>query len=467
MNRQALRDFLITSFLLGLSFVIALLSSIAAEQNQLVQGAIAAALSLILALVGALYIIPKLARNIRLEILRFAIRTTITVEGLFFVVLLLVIGIAAWNTGNNLLYLVLSALLAFFFAANFLGRVTLGDLSVQMRFPDHIFAGEPANITVNLTNHKRWIPSFSLMIEALSEPQESRHKKAQRRSKEKGSAAQPHRPRQSEEIGKLAYFALTPPKATARSRIDYTFDKRGRYPINAFRISTKFPAGFLKKWRKIGATGEILVYPKPRPISDFYHALPMLAGQVHSNTRGYGDDLYGIRHYQSSDHMRNIDWKATAKLNELMVREYMRDDERRLTIVFDTARPVRFAAAVDAAALALFDQQFEKAIELAASLANHFIKENAEVEFITLDDQLNVPSRASYEHLYEILRSLATLTPAEETAEPSASPLEGLLKNVPTLTDERCFKFLITAAAKGTIPASVWRSAHVVFMEDL
>src|SRR5438445_13283092 len=125
MNRQAWRDFFITVFLLGLAFVIALLSSAAADQNSIQLAAIAAAVSLVLALLGALYIIPRLARNVRLEILRFAIRTTVTVEGLLFIVFLVVIGIAAWNTGNNLLYLILSAMLAILIASNLIGSVPI------------------------------------------------------------------------------------------------------------------------------------------------------------------------------------------------------------------------------------------------------------------------------------------------------------------------------------------------------
>ena len=103
MSRQAWRDFFITVFFLGIAFVIALLSSVAAEQGNIRLAAVAAAISLLLALVGALYIIPRLARNIRLEFLRFAIRTSVTVEGLLFIVFLIVMGFAAWNTGNNLL----------------------------------------------------------------------------------------------------------------------------------------------------------------------------------------------------------------------------------------------------------------------------------------------------------------------------------------------------------------------------
>lgn len=522
MNRQAWRDFFITAFLLSISFVIALLSSIAAEQNQVLQGAIAAAISLLLALVGALYIIPKLARNIRLEILRFAVRTTVTVEGVLFIVFLAVIGVAAWNTSNNLLYLILSALLAFLVAANLIGRMSLADLSIQLRFPDHIFAGEPATIIVTLTNHKHIVPAYSLLIEAVSE--ESSGKRDKKKLKDDSEIAD-EQPNGGHEIGKLAYFVLTPPRASARSRVDYTFERRGCYPIKGFRISTKFPAGFLKKWRRIDATGEILVYPKPKPLDDFYHALPILAGQIQSPVRGSGDDLYAIRRYHPSDHMRNIDWKATAKSRELMVREHTREDDRRLTIVLDTSRPNRpFSKLsgpeenvedekkiVEQEAVGQesdledgFEERFDQAVVMAASLANHFILERAEVELITPDVRLNTASGSGPDHLYKILRSLARirLSPSEtgnilieksrpekksffaclrrsradkssdeqeqtNTHKPDTGPAWRLLDEMPSLADERRFKVLITSAAKGTIPASVWRSAHVVFMEDL
>src|ERR1044072_8000695 len=172
MNRQAWRVFFITVFFLGIDFIIALLSLVAAVQRNTQLAKIAATVSLVLALLGALYLRPRLARNVRLEILRFAIRTTVTVEGLLFVVCLVVIGFAAWNTGNNLLYLILSAMLAFLIAANLSARISLADLSVQLRFPDHIFAGESANISVTLLNHKRILPCYSIMVEALSESKE-------------------------------------------------------------------------------------------------------------------------------------------------------------------------------------------------------------------------------------------------------------------------------------------------------
>jgi uncharacterized protein (DUF58 family) len=545
MNRQAWRDFFITVFFLGVAFLVALLSSVAADQRNTQLATVAAAVSLVLALLGALYIIPRLARNVRLEILRFAIRTTVTVEGLLFIVFLVVIGFAAWNTGNNLLYLILSAMLAFLIAANLIGRVSLAGVAVQLRFPDHIYAGESASISVTLLNHKRVLPSYSVLVEALSEPAEERDAETRRRANapkddaakgrrgdaEKEArdqkvdgpslAASPRRPFAASllppplEVGKLAYFVLVPARSSGRHRIERTFARRGCYPITGFRLATKFPAGFFKKWRRIEARGELVVYPKPQSLSDFYHSLPMLAGRVESRARGSGDDLYAIRRYQTSDHLRNIDWKATAKAQQMMVREHTREDEWRLTIVFDTMTPPELAAlhADDQnkkkkheaaeeeelkAKAAAFREKFERAIVQAASFANHFIFERAEVELITTDERHNVSSGAGQDQLYKILRVLATLQPTTDEAtagvnaetlaprrlfkrgddEPRDGGVESapraagriawrLLDEMPVLGDERRFKVLITSAAKGTIPAHVWRSAHVVFMDDL
>ncbi len=545
MNRQAWRDFFITVFFLGLAFIIALLSSAAADQNSTHLAAAAAAISLLLALIGALYIIPRLARNVRLEILRFAIRTSFTVEGLLFVVFLIIIGFAAWNAGNNLLYLVLSAMMAFLIAANLIARISLADVAIQLRFPDHIFSGEPANISVTLLNHKRFMPSYSLMVEALSEEDEpatgrrgeedegeTGRQSDQAKKRGRRVASSPRLPVPLSGLGKLAYFVLVPAQSSARQRSEHTFERRGRYPITGFRIATKFPAGFFKKWRRIDASGEILVYPKPQPLDDFYHALPMLAGQIQSHARGSGDDLYAIRRYHPSDHMRNIDWKATAKSMQMMVREHMREDEWRLTIVFDTTTPpdsdsqngagisgnrskieaglqARLQARESSADLAdvdggAFQDRFERAVLMAASLANHFMMERAEVELITTSEHHDVASGSGNEHLYKILGSLATLNPTEPRGaddnlgkgtprrawsllswsrrraeleepheidsvprKPSGGNAWRLLDDVPVLRDDRRFKVLITSARKGTIPAHVWRSAHVVFMDDL
>jgi uncharacterized protein (DUF58 family) len=150
-----------------------------------------------------------------------------------------------------------------------------------------------------------------------------------------------------------------------------------------------------------------------------------------------------------------------------------------------------------------FRERFEKAVSMAASLANHFILERADVELITTVKGQDVKSGSGHEHLYKILASLATLQPGGPASENkpdetkrrrgfrffrrspanTKTEVEGdiaissqrsnggiawrLLDEIPVLGDERRFKVLITSARKGTIPAHIWRSAHVVFMDDL
>src|SRR5205085_8656024 len=121
---------------------------------------------------------------------------------------------------------------------------------------------------------------------------------------------------------------------------------------------------------------DIIVYPKPEPLRDELHLLPMNAGRLVSARRGAGGhDLFSLRDYQPQDDLRHIDWKATARARRLIVREFTAEDERRVTIALDT-KERGDAEAKDFAA------RFERGVTLAASLAAHFIDERAEVRLV-------------------------------------------------------------------------------------
>ena len=77
-----------------------------------------------------------------------------------FLVIIIVVGFAAWNTGNNLLFLVFSLLCSTLFVGWVHAGTSLRELTVSARFPDHIFAAEPAPVIVTLRNTKRLLPSF-------------------------------------------------------------------------------------------------------------------------------------------------------------------------------------------------------------------------------------------------------------------------------------------------------------------
>src|SRR5690349_18105752 len=138
MKRRAWIDFGITLVLLGAAFGLALASSALARAADSATAAVAAAAALLLAFGGGLYIVPKLARQVRFEFADFGISTAITNEGMLFLSIVAVVGLAAWNTENNLLYLILSAMLAFIVASGIVSSLILRDLRVRLRFPDYL-----------------------------------------------------------------------------------------------------------------------------------------------------------------------------------------------------------------------------------------------------------------------------------------------------------------------------------------
>ena len=128
-------------------------------------GAIA---SLLFALLIVIFVVPPLARSARAEAARLDLGVQVTAGGVVFVGIYAVVAFAAWNTGNNLLFLIFSVLTSTLFVAWSAGRVALRDLAVSARFPDHIFAGDAAPVIVTVNNTKRVLPSFSVVVEARS-----------------------------------------------------------------------------------------------------------------------------------------------------------------------------------------------------------------------------------------------------------------------------------------------------------
>src|SRR5262245_3634508 len=398
----------------------------------------AAVLSLIIAGLLTIFIVPPLARSARNEIAGLGFPVEPTSGGGVFAVIIIVVGFAAWNTANNLLFLVFSLLCSTLFVGWVAARSSLRDLTVSARFPDHIFAGDAAPVIVTLRNTKRLLPSFSIQVEARG-PQNHADRKRRRYHKRL-----------------LAYFSYVPHHASAEQRVEQLFPERGHVLINGFELSTRFPFGFFRRRRRLGARNvDIVVYPKPEVISDELHLLPMYAGRLASSRRGAGHDLFSLRDYQAQDDLRHIDWKATARSRRLTVRQFTAEDERRITIILDTK--VADHASEES------QQRFERGVVQTASLLKHFIDEKAEVRLVVGDEVGAFGS--SIEHLYRCLRRLALVTPVadyvkrESVANDTASKL-GMDRG----SAEHDYAILLTAAAPGSIPAAVWRTSHVIYL---
>ncbi|HKR61316.1 MAG TPA: DUF58 domain-containing protein [Pyrinomonadaceae bacterium] len=402
---------------------------------------VGAGLSLLIAGLILILIVPPLARSARLEIASFDLPIEITTGGGIFFAIVVVVGFAAWNTGHNLLFLIFSLLCSTLFVGWGAARTSLRDLKVSARFPDHIFAGEAAPVIVTLRNTKRLFPSLSVLVEARGpviamDGQNRKH----RRHHEKRS---------------LAYFTYIPHRAAAEQRVEQVFSRRGHVFIDGFELSTRFPFGFVRRRRRLGARNvDILVYPKPEPIGDELHLLPMFAGRMASVRRGAGHDLFALRDYQPLDDLRHIDWKATARARRLTVREFTSEDERRITIVLDT-RPVPDSPEER------FAERFERGVIKAASHLKHFIDERAEVRMI-LGGEIGAYG-SGLEHLYQCLRRLAVVS--SEAAVTSGNLFVAASRE--DAGEEAHFgddyAIVLTPAVPGSIPTRIWRSSYVIY----
>jgi uncharacterized protein (DUF58 family) len=435
------RNAILGTLLVAAGLAAALTTILARQTENYTLAAVAAIMSLVSAALMLIFIVPPLARSARLEVKRLDFPVEVTSGGGIFLIILGVVGFAAWNTGNNLLFMIFSLLCSTLFVGGVAARASLRDLIVSARFPDHIFAGEAAPVIVTLRNAKRLLPSFSILVEARgpSDPTGESKRKLSRRRFVK-------RP--------LAYFTYVPHRAAAEQRVEQLFPSRGHVVINGFELSTRFPFGFFRFRRRLRARNvDIVVYPKPEPIGDELHLLPTYAGRMASARRGMGQDLFSLRDYQPQDDLRHIDWKATARSRNLTVREFTAEDERRITIVLDT-RDLSDSEE-------RFLPRFEAGIVQTASLLKHFVDERAEVRLMLGDDLGRYGG--GLKHLYTCLRRLAMVNPQKENGDVELSTS---ISDPASVKDDNAFDedyaIVLTTAPQGSIPARIWRASHVI-----
>jgi hypothetical protein len=433
-DKPAWRRFFLALFALTLSFFLAVYSGVLNMSGRRGLGAACAGLSLIIVGIVAVKVVPYLARRTALERWMIKIEYEFTREGLVYILIIAVIVVAALNTGNNLLFIILASLLAGILVSGILSHIVLSDLELDFALPEHIFAGKPLLSRLTLQNLKWLMPSFSVTVTA--------QEKAQKRKTE----AEPRPARNI--LSEPVYVPYIPRLTSVTQHVDLTFPRRGRYTQEGFRVSTKFPFGFLRKTRDVPARHEILVLPNVQPTEEFYEILPLVSGEVESLFKGRGHDLYSIRDYQESDSARHVDWKATAKALALKVREFTREDERRLVLVFDS----RIAQA-DEKTL----EKFEKAVAFCACLAWHFYEIDAQMQF--LSEKFESVMAPAHEVIYSALESLALVEPKQ-----GLDP-QGLLARIASA--ERGFHIILTSQPRGSVPTSLWGTSYLVFIGEL
>ena len=287
-----------------------------------------------------------------------------TREGKRFLLATLLIAVAAFNTGNNLIFLILAMMLSMILLSVVILRYNLKGLTLAFSAVHPVFVKNRAVFKVSLSNKKKLMPSYSIHVTIP-----------------KGITGQCAMP-------------YVPPMSNTSVEMDSIFTKRGIYRYGDFTLESNFPFTLFKKTVKAYIGGEVIVYPEIKEIDELIPELTKTDYTAHTTRHAPGDEFLTIREFRYGDSMRRIQWKASAKTGKLMVKDTGTDEPRLLTIILDNIKP-------------LHKESFEKAVSFAASLADRFIRLGFFVRLITCKKL--IPFGSGLEHLFKILDALAVI----------------------------------------------------------
>ncbi len=428
-DRPGVRAFFLSMAALSVAFVLAVYSGAAARMGNLALASATAMSALLVAGWVGVTLVPVLAKRTPLRWITYRMEYRLTREGWVYIGGIVLVALAAINTGNNLLFLILACLIASILMSGILSSLTLAGVELKLHLPEHIFAGQTVRGTVELKNEKQTLPSFSLRVEGA-------------KKKEVATAVL---------LATPVYFPYVPRHESAKQPVPLLFARRGLYRQEAFRIVTRFPFGFLQKARRLDMASEVLVYPSVEATPEFLDVLPGIQGAIESLAKGRGQDLYALRDYLPTDSARHVHWKASARQGSLMVREFAREDDTRVLLVLD---PHSEAAGTNPTAAE--KARFEQTVELCAAIAWNFHERSALLEFRSA--AAVVPLAPASENIFAVLRQLALV---------EALPVDAKQHRLTELAAEaESFRIIVTSQPRGSIPSEVWNSSYVVFAED-
>ncbi|NJK62083.1 MAG: DUF58 domain-containing protein [Synechococcaceae cyanobacterium SM2_3_1] len=321
----------------------------------------------------------------------------------------LLVSVAAFNTGNNPLYLLFGMMLSFIILSALISEVILRDLEIQRRVPERVFAEQPALIRLNIQNHKRRIPSISVAIT------------------DRVAGLEPR------DWPSLYMLRLDPESDTTVS-YHYRFPTRGIWRWEGFLLSSSFPFELFQKRMAIDQEVEILVFPLPLPPA----SLPFLSigsqGDQAQPLPGSEGDVFALREYRPRDDLRRVHWKLSAKKEQMIIRELERQDAQRITLCFyNHWTPVGSYHPYQPQNQEGYRQVLERGVSQVAGLAQYLISRGHPVALVTLQER--TPYGSSPQHLDLILGTLARL---HFEGDPALTEIEAESRHFHLLPQDRC-----------------------------
>lgn len=221
------------------------------------------------------------------------------------------VGLAALNTGNNLLYLVLGFLLSIIVLSGVLSERVIRDLRVRRIVPDGAFAREPFALRYEVT--RREGRAFAIRIS------------------EGGGVLD----------GTWAWVPTIAAGAPLVARADVVAPRRGPLKLTEVQVSTFFPFGLFEKSRSFELEDRLLVWPR-RGFSceppDADHG-PQRGDEGNARHRDGSGDVQGLRELNELEDARRVHWVKSATVGKLLKVEREREDRKQFTLRLATTEP--------------------------------------------------------------------------------------------------------------------------------
>jgi len=288
------------------------------------------------------------------------------------------VGFAALNTGNNLLYLVLSLMLAFLVLSGVMSESALRGIRVRRRLPRDLFAGASSGVGLEIANEQPRVPAFAVVVE--------------------------DRVREADGVERAAgrAFALRIDPGTAEVRsYQFTPSSRGKLNFIEFRVYTRFPFGLFSKSLRVSAAAEALAYPEVESVTIPSHFGEACEGGQQLAGRGSsGVNAVGLREFAAGDSMRRLHWRSSLRHRKLLVTEIENEHQAEIEVRL-TTRGIKAG------------EPFETRISWAASEIVALIDSEKRVSLRTESRRFEADS--GQRHRARLLTHLALIQPGAES----------------------------------------------------
>lgn len=257
----------------------------------------------------------------RAKIAATPVSTRLTREGMQVVLMAIFVMVGAVLRDVNLLIILAGTMLAMLLIQWRVCAKTMYGLTTNRRLPRSMHARRPFDIQLYIQNPKSWLGSWLVL---------AHDRLVYVSSKESVRAP-------SQGISLL--YSSIPPKSTRMQTYRCAVQRRGKYQFLGTELTTRFPLGLMRGILPPAKGDSFVVQPALGRLlpswTELYDVHESAAKQRQKRSLSDEGDFFGLRSYRHGDSPRLIHWRSSARRDELVVKQFQKEDSRELVVLLD------------------------------------------------------------------------------------------------------------------------------------